>query len=413
MTTTDVRVQHPLQHAVASLTAVLDELDDAGRPALWSLADSEVDSALADLSRVVSRARVRLAEVVTEGRRRNRPGDVSAAGSVAWLMQAVNVAPAEAARLLAASRSLDQGADDPATAPIVEAARTGEIGIDQAVVAVDAVTALPAEVDDRRAEAGLVMRASAAVLDPVQLRQAGRRLVTVLDPDRGDRLLAAELERDERAATDRRSLVVLPAVAGLVRGRFELPVADAAVVTAALSPLAVPAAAAVTATTTTTTTAATVVTSPIEAMRSSADDALRDPRSPRQRMADALVEACRRSLGAVGCPTTGGERAQVVVTVGLDQLRRSTAAGALLDGEPVAPSTLRRMACDAGVVPAVLGGTGQPLDVGRESRTVPTGIRRALGLRDRGCAFPGCDRPPGWCDAHHIRATGPTAARPP
>ncbi len=401
MTTTDVRVQRPLQHAVTSITAVLDELDATGRPALWSLLDTEVDGALADLSRVVSRARVRLAEIVAEGRRRNRPGDVSAASSVAWLAQSLQVAPAEATRLLASSRSLEQAADDPTTAPIVDAARSGEIGFDQAVVAVDAVAALPDEVADRRAEAGTVMRAAASVLDPVQLRQAGRRLVAVLDPDQGDRLLAAQLERDERAAVDRRSLVLLPAVAGLVRGRFELPVADAAVVTAALSPLAAPAAA-----------AAPDVGSPIDALRPSPDDALRDARSPRQRMADALVEACRRSLGAGGCPTTGGERAQVVVTVGLDHLRRSTGAGDLLDGEPVAPSVLRRMACDAGVLPAVLGGAGQPLDVGREARTVPTGIRRALAVRDRGCAFPGCDRPPGWCDAHHIRHWadgGPTA----
>lgn len=50
----------------------------------------------------------------------------------------------------------------------------------------------------------------------------------------------------------------------------------------------------------------------------------------------------------------------------------------------------------------VLGSAGQPLDVGRETRTVPAGLRRALILRDRGCTFPGCDRPPGWTDAHHI-----------
>lgn len=69
---------------------------------------------------------------------------------------------------------------------------------------------------------------------------------------------------------------------------------------------------------------------------------------------------------------------------------------------------LPRQCCDGrpatpGSSPAVLGSAGQPLDVGRDTRTVPTGIRRALTLRDRGCSFPGCDRPPGWTDAHHIR----------
>ncbi len=54
--------------------------------------------------------------------------------------------------------------------------------------------------------------------------------------------------------------------------------------------------------------------------------------------------------------------------------------------------------------------TSQALDVGRHTPTIPPAIRRALVGRDRGCAWPGCDRPPGWCDAHHS-CTGPTAAR--
>ena len=63
---------------------------------------------------------------------------------------------------------------------------------------------------------------------------------------------------------------------------------------------------------------------------------------------------------------------------------------------------MRRLACDAAILPAVLGSTGQTLDVGRQRRLITGPLRRALVLRDRGCAFPGCDRPPRWCDAHHI-----------
>jgi hypothetical protein len=60
------------------------------------------------------------------------------------------------------------------------------------------------------------------------------------------------------------------------------------------------------------------------------------------------------------------------------------------------------MACDARVLPAVLGGDGQVLDLGRSRRLFTGPIRRALILRDRGCAFPGCDRPPRWAEAHHL-----------
>ncbi|MGH3833529.1 MAG: HNH endonuclease signature motif containing protein, partial [Pseudonocardiaceae bacterium] len=60
-------------------------------------------------------------------------------------------------------------------------------------------------------------------------------------------------------------------------------------------------------------------------------------------------------------------------------------------------------ACDCKLIPVVLGGDSEPLDVGRAMRTVPLGIRRALAARDGGCTFPGCDRPPGLCAAHHAR----------
>jgi HNH endonuclease len=76
----------------------------------------------------------------------------------------------------------------------------------------------------------------------------------------------------------------------------------------------------------------------------------------------------------------------------------------LLDGIGVLDAaSARRIACDCKVIPAVLGSESEPLDIGRISYTVPTAIRRALILRDGGCAFPGCDRPHQWCHAHHIQ----------
>jgi hypothetical protein len=78
---------------------------------------------------------------------------------------------------------------------------------------------------------------------------------------------------------------------------------------------------------------------------------------------------------------------------------------------PITPATARRLACDAVLIPAVLGTAGEPLDLGRAARLVSPALRRALVLRDGGCRFPGCDRPPQWTDAHHIVAWmhgGPT-----
>jgi Domain of unknown function (DUF222) len=72
-------------------------------------------------------------------------------------------------------------------------------------------------------------------------------------------------------------------------------------------------------------------------------------------------------------------------------------------GAPIGAETARRLACDATIIPAVLGGAGEPLDVGRARRLVTPAIWRALILRDGGCRWPGCDRPPEWTDAHHWR----------
>ena len=77
--------------------------------------------------------------------------------------------------------------------------------------------------------------------------------------------------------------------------------------------------------------------------------------------------------------------------------RRDTPVGTTLS-----PETVRRLACDASVARVITSGRSQPLEVGRATRVVPPSMRRALVVRDSGCAFPGCDRPASWCDAHHV-----------
>ena len=93
----------------------------------------------------------------------------------------------------------------------------------------------------------------------------------------------------------------------------------------------------------------------------------------------------------------------VVVTLSYDDLLgRVEQAGVLASGEQVTAGELRRLACDATIVPIVLGSASQPLDVGRDQRLVTPGIRKALEQRDKGCAFPGCRVPASGCEAHHI-----------
>ena len=128
-----------------------------------------------------------------------------------------------------------------------------------------------------------------------------------------------------------------------------------------------------------------------------------DPRTNLQRNADALMEVCGLARAARECPTTAGEPPHLSVTINWDTLRTGLGAATLDYGTPLSAADARRWACDAKIIPIILGGASEPLDVGRAMRTVPLSIRRALVARDRGCAFPGCDRPPGMCQAHHCR----------
>jgi hypothetical protein len=71
---------------------------------------------------------------------------------------------------------------------------------------------------------------------------------------------------------------------------------------------------------------------------------------------------------------------------------------------PIGPRLLGRLACDAVLQRVLLAPSGAVLDLGREQRTVTPVERRALVARDRGCVVPSCTAPPGWCEAHHVRA---------
>jgi hypothetical protein len=129
----------------------------------------------------------------------------------------------------------------------------------------------------------------------------------------------------------------------------------------------------------------------------------RDPRPPDRRRAEALVELARRATAAgSNAPTTA--KAQIVVTIDYDRLAGAVrGAGTTLAGQVLSPQTVRRLACDATIIPMVLGSQGQPLDVGRTKRLVTPALLAALWARDKGCTYPGCGRPPQWSDAHHVR----------
>ncbi|MGC4939152.1 DUF222 domain-containing protein [Kribbella sp. DT2] len=130
-------------------------------------------------------------------------------------------------------------------------------------------------------------------------------------------------------------------------------------------------------------------------------DGQRDPRSRGKRQADALttILAAAAATGAAA-PAHGDIKPHVTVTIDLKDLQSATGTGRLASGATLSAAAVRRVACDAGIIPMVLGTDSEPLDVGTEHRFVTRAIRHALNTRDRGCVV--CSAPPAMTEAHHI-----------
>ncbi len=361
-------------HPVAGAVGVIgDALDGVAEVPLWSLSDEEVEGLLRDVHRLDGRLAELVARLVSETDRRQSSKRTGAPSTRAWLRCELNLTPSAAKRHVTLASAL-AGRLELTRAALA----AGDISRDHAQVIVKVMDTLPVDLgSEGRVAAERELIGWCGRFDPGEVARLGRRLFQVIDPEGADQREAKVLERQERQARRKRHLAFGSDGFGLHRLRGQFDPESAAVIAAALDGLAQP-------------------------LPSTADGP--DLRTPGQRYADALVEVCRRQLRSGDLPSRGGEKPQLVLTMSLDQLRNQVGSGLLDSGGALSPETVRKLACDAGIIPAVLGSDGLPLDLGRTARTFTAAQRRALGLRDgHGCAFPGCDRPIAWCDGHHIR----------
>ena len=128
-----------------------------------------------------------------------------------------------------------------------------------------------------------------------------------------------------------------------------------------------------------------------------------DQHRARKRRVEALATMAESFLATGPRDLSGGDRQQIVVHVDAETLKHSHAGRCELEhGPSIAAETARRLSCDASIVRIVENEQGEPLDVGRKTRTIPPAIRRALNARDKGCRFPGCSFKR-YIDGHHVK----------
>jgi hypothetical protein len=126
------------------------------------------------------------------------------------------------------------------------------------------------------------------------------------------------------------------------------------------------------------------------------------PPPPRRTKADAIVAMAEATIRRGVSPAAGGDRHQVVLHVDVDGGSGDRGARAAFEhGVTATADAAARLACDASIV-TLVEKAGEPLSVGRKTRSVPPALQRALRDRDGGCRFPGCGRDR-WVDAHHIQ----------
>lgn len=271
---------------------------------------------------------------------------------------------------------------------VADAALSGRLGVRQARAVARGVDALPATLSEDQREQAQHLLVERAAREPAnRVPSLVKGVLAEVAPEAAPTPEAdqSRLEAQARRARARRSLAFHPDGDGAVTFRGSLPDADAAGFVRMIEAL---------------------VESDRRAGRERATDR-RDPlaerRTPDQRRADALLGLVRLAENAGSVPRVAGDRPRVVVTMREADLRaRAEQAGLLATGQQVSAGDLRRLCCDADLMPVVLGTESEVLDVGRTERLVTPAIRRALSVRDGGCAFPNCSAPDSRCDAHHL-----------
>jgi hypothetical protein len=361
---------------VDELHACLDRLRsvEPGR-----LTSDEQARLLLELSRAESRLAGLKLELLAAAERSHTARRAGAASTGQWAAQLVHADGGEAQRQVGLATGLA------GHAPTRRAFGEGRISPRHAEVILRADRQLPATVSPEQrttVERSLLTRAE--TMSPSSLRRVARRAISAIEPDTSavDAHEDAILRDEEADARARARLTLHDNHDGTVSGHFTVPTLQGHLLRKILETMTAP-----------------------RRGRLGASQAQSGP-------ADGVHTDWDHARGTAFCellehlPTDHlHSRAAATIVVTLDDatLRGALAAAGLDTGETISSGEARRLACTAGITPAVLGGRSEVLDLGRLKRLFSESQRVALGLRFKACAADGCERPFAWCELHHRR----------
>lgn len=383
----------PRPELVARLADVRTAFGEAQRAALQHLSDAEVEGSLAELTALESQVSSLRLQVLGEVEQRRLAEQHAATGPEAWASALTGESAGKVAGGLRIARQLRERYHHTR-----EAFAAGELRLDQVRVITDSLHYAPREVTSAQlatAEEWLVGRATGRIsrtgrpLSPKRLRQVARRAFAVVSAELADAHEDAMLKSRESSAEHDAYLAMHDNGDGTWSGRFVIPELHAQLLSRALDRL----------------------TSPrrmgAPATGAGMDAGTADPtalagpgwqRGSAERAGNGFMELLEHlpELGYAANGTT------LLVTIDLEQLCSGIGAAGLDTGVHISAGEARRLACEAGIVPVVLGGASVPLDLGRTRRLHTAGQRHALATRYDSCGIGGCERPFAWCEIHHL-----------
>lgn len=398
------------QQLLERVTHARSDLTQADQGDASVLRDDEVASALHELAALEAQAAALRLRLQAEAERRALAAKAGDSGTDAWLAKLTG----ERRELLRGGLWLARRLQD-SYHRTRRALAEGRISVSQARSIVQGLDVSHGDATDTQqdqAEELLIDKATGAStrsgvgLGPNQLRRATRRAYHRIDAELGARHLERSVRKSEHAARTNTWLTLHDQYDGTFTGHFTIPELHGQLLRAVLERLSSP--------------------------RALSHDQQGRPVQDESAGSTTLSLGWADKLGHAFCellehlPTDKLSRSSLnlLVTMSLDGLRESlglhdpgarpvadACVGTATTGADVTAEHARRLACEAGIIPVVLGGVSQPLDLGRTRRLHSEKQRQALALQHDSCAIAGCDRPFAWAEIHHIQPwsqQGPT-----